>query len=298
MSNLQELNNAHFNQTAQDYDNKPQIKVFTQKSTEAILNGFKEATSEERLKNASVLDFGCGTGLCALFTAPQVKHVLGVDASEGMLDYLNHKLTTQAEYADLHAQAKVHTVCHLVTDESPLPEPELTRYVTGAESEGGFDLVYSNFVMHHIEDVQGLINTLSQKLVKKDGWLIISDFEGIFGHGHDGHGHGHGHHHHAEGEKKHDHGEHHHHHHHNENKTEEENKGERLTSDDFKDENGKDLVYVAHKSGFTLEGFEEIMRKAGLVDVKAVHSFGMDREMHGKNIWTDVFVAQGRRPSA
>jgi len=62
MSNLQELNNAHFDKAAQDYDNLPQAKVFTQKSTEAILNGFKEATSEERLKNASVLDFGCGTG--------------------------------------------------------------------------------------------------------------------------------------------------------------------------------------------------------------------------------------------
>jgi len=242
-------------------------------------------------------------GLCALFAAPQVKHVLGVDASKGMLGFLNQKLTTQAEFADLRAQEKVHTVCHLVTDASPLPEPELSRYVTGAESEGGFDLVYSNFVMHHIEDVQGLINTLSQKLVKKDGWLIICDFEGLFSHNGHGHGHGHGdhHHHHAEGDKKHEHGEghehhhHQHHHHHDEKKTEEGVKGESLTADHFRDENGKELAYVAHKAGFTLEGFEETMRKAGLVDVKAVHSFGMDREVHGKMVWTDVFVAMGRR---
>ncbi|KAG0042717.1 hypothetical protein BGZ83_000141 [Gryganskiella cystojenkinii] len=332
--NLQELNNEHFNKMAQDYDNIPQVKVFTQKSAEAILKGFKDATSEERLKNASVLDFGCGTGLCALFIAPQVKHVLGVDASEGMLEFLNLKLSTQPEFVDLHTHRKVDTVCHLVSDAAPLPEKELAKYVTGADSQKGFDFVYSNFVMHHIEDVQSIVNTLAKNLVKEDGWLIISDFEGGHGHepshgNHHHHAHGHSHHHHEEakeGEEKrgHAHGEHHHHHHHEHaakkdgehkhdhgehhnhddhdhhegQETDEVRKGERLSEHHFKDEDGKDLAYVAHKGGFTLEGFEEILRNAGLVDVKAYHCFGMNREMHGKTLWTDVFVAQGRRPVA
>ncbi|KAI1298888.1 hypothetical protein EDD11_006612 [Mortierella claussenii] len=295
MSDIQTLNNEHFNKAAQDYDNMPQVTEMTQRASEVIVQEFTASTSKERVQNASALDFGCGTGLCAFKVAPHVKHVLGVDASEGMLNHLNHKLASQDENKDIHD--KIHTVTHMVTQDVPLPEPERSRYLT---SGAGFDLVYSSFVMHHIEDVQSIVDTLAQKLVAKDGWLIVLDFLGATPHYHqhqDGHHHGgedHSHTHHqghvqAEGEH-HGHQRQHHDHEHKHQVQQEGN-----IQDHFKDEDGKILEFVAHAKGFTPEIFVEIFKKAGLVDVSAKHSFGMYRDMKGRQVWTDVLVAKGRR---
>ncbi|KAG0364018.1 S-adenosyl-L-methionine-dependent methyltransferase [Gamsiella multidivaricata] len=295
MSDIQSKNNEHFNKTATDYDNIPQVKEMTQRAAEVVIREYIASTNEDYVKGASVIDFGCGTGLCAFNVAPKVGRLLGVDASEGMLNYLNHKLTTNAENASI--RDKVKTVQHLVTFDDPLPEPERSQYLAGAD--GGVDMVYSSFVMHHIEDVQGITNALAQKLLKKDGWLIVLDFEGLHNHHHgDGkahdHGHGHGHgHQHAEGEKHEHHDQHEHHGHHEHHGS--ENKVEEMHGH-YVDADGKPLEFVAHKAGFTPEGFMEIFKKAGLVDVEAKHSFGMDREWSGKNIWTDVLVVKGRRP--
>jgi len=283
MSDIQSINNDHFNKTAQDYDNIPQAKEMTQRASEVILQEFLDSTSEEHVKNASVLDFGCGTGLCAFHIARKVKHVLGVDASEGMLKHLNHKLATDAENASI--RDKITTVQHLVKHDDPLPEAERLKYLAGPDD--GFDMIFSNYVMHHIEDLEGIVNVLANRLLKKDGWLIVLDFEGIHGHhGHgegEGHSHGHGH--------GHAHGGHHRHHGHN------HGEGHQLQDIHslFVDKDGKPLEYVAHKGGFTPERFAEIFKKAGLVDVAAKHSFGMERDMKGKKIWTDVLVVKGRR---
>ncbi|KAF9920325.1 hypothetical protein FBU30_009862 [Linnemannia zychae] len=151
------------------------------KATDAILKEFAASTSEEHVKNSTVLDFGCGTGLASFKIAEKVNHVVGVDASEGMLTYLHKKLDTLPELAHLKAANKVHTICHLITDDAPLPEPELSKYLDG--EEGGFDMVYSNYVLHHIEDVQGVVNTMANRLLKKGGWVILVDFEGHHVHG-------------------------------------------------------------------------------------------------------------------
>jgi hypothetical protein len=39
----------------------------------------------------------------------------------------------------------------------------------------------------------------------------------------------------------------------------------------------------------------EVFLKAGLVDVSAKHSFGMNRDQYGKQVWCDVLVVKGRR---
>ncbi|KAI7827165.1 S-adenosyl-L-methionine-dependent methyltransferase [Gamsiella multidivaricata] len=240
-----------------------------QRAAEAVVQEFALSTSEDHVKNASVLDFGCGTGLCAFHVVPMVAHLVGVDASEGMLNHLNHKLTTNPSNASI--RDKVKTVQHLITYDDPLPESERLQYLTGPDA--GFDMIYSSFVMHHIEDLQGTTNTLAQKLLKKDGWLIVLDFSGF-------HDHGHGHH--ADDEK--------HGHHHG------PGSKPRDASTYYVDADGKPLEFVPHKAGFTNEGFVEIFKKAGLVDVEAKHSFGMNREWNGKTIWNDVLVVKGRRP--
>ncbi|KAG0368441.1 hypothetical protein BGX24_002814 [Mortierella sp. AD032] len=98
-----------------------------------------------------------------------------------MLTHLHKKLDTLPELAHLKASNRIHTVHHLITDESPLPEPEFSKYLAG--ENGGFDMVYSNYVLHHIENIQGIVDTMAKKLVKKGGWLIILDFEGHHVHG-------------------------------------------------------------------------------------------------------------------
>ncbi|KAF9439156.1 hypothetical protein BGZ76_010055 [Entomortierella beljakovae] len=300
MSDIQAKNNEHFDKTAQDYDNFPKIHEMTQRATQAILEEFTASTSEEHVKNASVLDFGCGTGLCTFKLAPSVKHILGVDASQGMLNHLNHKLSTNPENAEI--RNKIETAHHLVSFDSPLPEPALSKYLSGENP--GFDMVYSTFAMHHIEDVQGIVDAISHKLLKKDGWVIIVDFDrghdhghGEHGHNHGEHGHNHGEHGHSHGEHGHNHGEHGHshgehgrNHGHHCQKAEEKNKGL------FVDESGKELEYVAHTDGFSTDKTANILKKAGLVDVSAKTGYSMEIALHGKEVLAHITVAKGRRP--
>ncbi|KAF9939784.1 hypothetical protein BGZ75_010416 [Mortierella antarctica] len=291
---VQDKNNSHFDETAQAYDDQPQVKEVTKRSSDIIIEEFKASTSADHVKNASVLDFGCGTGLCAFLVASHVKRLLGVDASKGMLAQLHQKLDTQDEFASV--KDKIQTVNHLVTDKAPLPEPQASQYLSGPE--GGFDMVFSHFVMHHIEDVEGVTRTIASKLLKKDGWLIYLDLEGAtpHSHGHEGHahshdhghGHGHGHEHgHEHGHGDHSHGQHQHPQH--------LEGHEHLTEAHFVDKDGKPMETVPHKQGFTPENFSEILRKAGLVDVSAKHCFGQYRDSHGKKIWMDVMMVKGRR---
>ncbi|KAG0364020.1 S-adenosyl-L-methionine-dependent methyltransferase [Gamsiella multidivaricata] len=287
MSDIQALNNDHFNKTAKDYDAYPQAEEMTQRAAEVIIREFTASTSEEHVKNASVLEFGCGTGLCAFKVAPSVQRLLGVDASQGMIDHLNYKLNTNA--ANVSIRDKIKTVQHLVKLDSPLPEPELSQYLSGPDA--GFNMVYSSYVLHHIEDLQGTVDVLAKKLLKKDGWLIILDFMGS-------------HHHHGQHDKAedyaHQHGEHHHHHHHQQQHQHgEHNKGEKKMEEHvhefFLGADGKASEMVPHKAGFTLEGFAEIFKKAGLVDVEAKHVFGMNHTRNEKQVWIDMLVVIGRR---
>ncbi|KAK3847113.1 MAG: S-adenosyl-L-methionine-dependent methyltransferase [Linnemannia gamsii] len=311
---IQDKNNAHFDNKAHEYDSIPQVKEMTAKASETILNEFVASTSEEHVKNSTVLDFGCGTGLASFLVAEKVNHLVGVDASEGMLTHLHKKLDTLPELAHLKASNRIHTVHHLITDESPLQEPEFSKYLAG--ENGGFDMVYSNYVLHHIENIQGIVDTMAKKLVKKGGWLIILDFEGhhVHGgvdhgkphHGHGQHGHGHSHHDHAHGHghgQGHEHQEHahgHHDHSHGHDHAHSHGHGHHDHAekplDVYTDEDGKPLEFVAHKGGFTPENVADVFAKAGLVDISSTRSFGMFRDFRGTQVWTDVLVAKGRRP--
>ncbi|KAF9330544.1 hypothetical protein BG006_006485 [Podila minutissima] len=303
---MQEINNEHFNKTAVDYEKMPDVFEMSQKAGNTIVDEFRKSTSDERVKNAIALDFGVGIGLSGQPVATAVHHMVGVDAAEGMLKRLHEKLATEPELA--HLQSKISTVHHLVTAESPLPEPEATKYLTEGK---GFDLVFTNFVMHHIDDVKGTIQTLGGKLLKQDGWLIIVDFEDKPGsesfhhHHHDhAHGHSHGHEHgrgHGHGEHAHGHAhehgqahDHHHHHH-------EQQPGHGPSGDhhpiEFTDAKGERLEFVAHHHGFKREEAEKWLQEAGLVDIQSAHAFGMERtHPNGKKIWTDVMMVKGRRP--
>ncbi|KAG0282819.1 hypothetical protein BGZ97_008817, partial [Linnemannia gamsii] len=143
MSTIQDKNNEHFDKKAHEYDNIPMAKEMTAKASEYILQEFAASTSAEHVRNSTVLDFGCGTGLAAFHVAEKVQHLVGVDASSGMLAFLNKKLDTLPELSSLKAANKIHTVHHLVSEASPLPEPEFSKYLAG--ENGGFDMAFSNY---------------------------------------------------------------------------------------------------------------------------------------------------------
>ncbi|KAF9583069.1 hypothetical protein BGW38_010316, partial [Lunasporangiospora selenospora] len=259
----------------------------TVKGSEIIIREFRASTSDENVKNATVLDFGCGTGLSALIVAKEVKHLVGLDASEGMLKQFNEKVNSNPDHANV--KGKIQTIEHLVTNESPLPEPERTQF-----SEG-FDLVYSSYVMHHIDDVDGVVKAIANNLVKeKTGWFIVLDFLGGHGHGH-AHGHGHGHVHAHGHAHEHSHGHGHgdqagHQHgphckHHKQAQSEQEKK-------DGEEGKSGTPTFVAH-DGFSLTRLEDTFRNAGLVDVSSECAYKLEVSLHG---WTEAIFVKGRRP--
>lgn len=227
--------------------------------------------------------------------------VLGLDVSEGMVKHLNHKLMNDPENEPI--REKVKTVLHQITHDTPLPEPEFSEYLAGAN--GGFDMIFSNMVMHHIEDVQGVVDILANKMLKKDGWLYVVDFlpakDGQAGHGHHHHQHQHdqtGGHGGCQNQQGQTHGGHGCQNQHDQTQAHGEHGGCAKVVDVnefFQNDDTGIAKIVAHKAGFSLEEFAQIFKNAGLVDVEAKHSHGMTQAIGEKHVWSDVFIAKGRR---
>jgi 2-polyprenyl-3-methyl-5-hydroxy-6-metoxy-1,4-benzoquinol methylase len=122
--------------------------------------------------DATVLDFGAGTGLLSGRLAPVVSSILAVDVSPAMLAQLASKD---------ELRGKVKTVCQ------NLLEHPLGRQV---------DVVVSAMAMHHVQDTESLLRVLFQHLVP-GGHLALADLdtekgdfhppgtEGVFHHGFD-----------------------------------------------------------------------------------------------------------------
>jgi tRNA (cmo5U34)-methyltransferase len=102
-----------------------------------------------------VLDYGCGTGLVTMHIQPHVNSITGADTSQGMLDVLRRK---SIEFG-------------LNNIRTTLIDPSKDTPV-----EGKFHLIVSSMTLHHIEDVQALINNL-YRLLLPGGRLCIADLD-------------------------------------------------------------------------------------------------------------------------
>jgi 2-polyprenyl-3-methyl-5-hydroxy-6-metoxy-1,4-benzoquinol methylase len=120
-------------------------------------------------KTMSAMEFGAGTGLLSFMLKDYLREITLIDNSEGMVKVLNEKL--KAEQTDTMKAVKAD-----LEHEDLLP--------------GGYDLIYTLMVLHHVGDPETVIRKFHD-LLKPGGHLAIADLyseDGSF-HGEDFHGH-------------------------------------------------------------------------------------------------------------
>jgi tRNA (cmo5U34)-methyltransferase len=112
----------------------------------------------------SALDFGGGTGILSFILKDYLKEITLMDNSVEMLRVVNEKIRKSG-------------ATNLKTVLFDLEHDSFTQKQ--------FDLIYIPMVLHHIKDVEGIINKFSN-LLKPKGFLAIADLykeDGLF---HDG----------------------------------------------------------------------------------------------------------------
>ena len=105
-------------------------------------------------REMTAMDYGCGTGLVGLALAPKLKHLTGVDTSQGMLAVLAEKAAKLSE----------NNVSTRLLDLALAPSPEQ------------FDLVICSMALHHIENVDKVLAEFFAAL-NPDGYLAIADLD-------------------------------------------------------------------------------------------------------------------------
>jgi len=101
------------------------------------------------------MDFGCGTGLLTLLVRPQIRSIVGVDSSQGMLDALHAKI----------ARLKLTGV-----------RAQLVDLDKGDALGGRYDLIVSSMTLHHIRDVASLFERF-RRILTPGGHLALADLD-------------------------------------------------------------------------------------------------------------------------
>ncbi len=139
----------HFNEAASTWDEKAKRVAMAWAVAEEIVN-------QVPLSNTmTAMEFGCGTGLISMALAPMIKQVLAIDMSENMLAVLDEKIASE----------KIENVStrllDLFTDELP---------------EERFDLIFSGMALHHVKDVDALLDIFAQ-LLEPGGIVALADLD-------------------------------------------------------------------------------------------------------------------------
>jgi tRNA (cmo5U34)-methyltransferase len=120
-------------------------------------------------KNMTALEYGAGTGITSFILKDYLKEILLMDNSSEMLKVADEKIE----------KAKAWNLKTLKFD---LEHNDF--------KEGKFDLIFTQMVLHHITDVETILNRFS-RLLNKGGFIAIADLyeeEGSFhGEGFKGH---------------------------------------------------------------------------------------------------------------
>ena len=137
-----------FDTLAQEWDSKPERVEIAMNFVDYI-----KKEIDKDISKINLLDYGCGSGLISFGFASDVKSIIGLDYSIGMVDRYNQK-AKQLNFA--HLKAKQHNI----NEEDLLANQ--------------FDLIATNMTMHHIKDISNFVKVLKNSLTK-DGYLYISD---------------------------------------------------------------------------------------------------------------------------
>ena len=139
-----------FNQLASSWDAKPE-RV---QGAMSFVDRIKEYINKD-ISNASLLDYGSGSGLVSFGFANDVEKIIGLDFSSGMVDTYNQKAK---KIGFTNMEASVHNID------------------TESLDINQFDIVVTNMTMHHISDTLEFIKKLSSSL-KQGGQLFIADLD-------------------------------------------------------------------------------------------------------------------------
>lgn len=150
-----------FDEAAKQWDSKSK-RVEIAKN---IVHNIKENIS---LKNKTILDYGCGTGLLAYGISDDAKKVIGMDSSHGMLKAFKEKNT-------------ILNFTNVTSEFHDANDMDLGK--------NRFDVIVSSMTLHHIKDTQNFINHCYESL-KHKGFLAIADLDqedgNFHSHGNDG----------------------------------------------------------------------------------------------------------------
>jgi len=147
-----------FDTRAATWDENPRRIILVKNVTDVI---FKQINFN---KTHKILDYGCGTGLLGYQLPEKVGHVTFCDTSEGMLEQVIKKKA-------LFGYQNVSVV------NADLLKDNISET---------FDFIFSMLVLHHVEDIKGLLLKFYEHL-KKDGifcWIDLEKEDGSF-HGDD-----------------------------------------------------------------------------------------------------------------
>jgi ubiquinone/menaquinone biosynthesis C-methylase UbiE len=119
--------------------------------SEAIANEIKELIPLR--KDMKALEYGAGTGITSFLLKDHLQEITLMDNSTEMVKIMNEKITTTG----------VSNMKALNFD------LEHNDY-----KEGTFDLIFTQMVLHHVNDIETIISRFS-KLLNRGGYLAIAD---------------------------------------------------------------------------------------------------------------------------
>lgn len=153
----------HFDANAKHWDENPRIVARAQH----VADGIRARVPLHA--GMTAFEYGCGTGLVSFHLRPHVGRITLADTSRGMLDVVRQKIQTGG--------ITTMTTIQLDLQHDPMPDDR-------------FDLIYASNALHHVPDVDTVLQKFSA-LLNPGGWLCIADLDledGAF-HGKDFHGH-------------------------------------------------------------------------------------------------------------
>jgi tRNA (cmo5U34)-methyltransferase len=119
--------------------------------SEAIVNEIKKLVPLK--KEMTALEFGAGTGITSFLLKDYLKEITLIDNSQEMVKVINEKI-------------KSSKVKNLKTLNFNLETDEY--------KEGKFDLIFTQMVLHHVNDIEKIIN-IFYRLLNSNGHLVIAD---------------------------------------------------------------------------------------------------------------------------